>query len=392
MALAGVRVIEMAGLAPGPFAGLILADQGAEVIRVDRPTPMSTDILCRGKRSIAIDSKNPAGNALLKQLIASADVLIDPFRPGVMERLGLGPEVFLGSETQQGLNTRLVYARIVGFPRTGPHKDMAGHDINYLALSGVLAMLDGPEKPTFPLNILADFAGGGLTCAMGILFALLERHKSGKGQVVNTDMVSGARYNASFPLLHKAIPEHSPMFRGPRGQNLLDGGSPFYAVYTCQDGRWMSVGCLEPQFFEVFIEKFVKAVPSPETLAEGWMPSPAMQQDRKQWPQLWKFLTQGFLRKPRDFWTTVFDKTDACAVPVLSPEEAASLALQTYGSPLPIAHPPISSKDPFPPAPETPTVILPGQDTEEVLSAFGMSPQELRTLQASGAFGKSAKL
>ncbi|KAG6819727.1 hypothetical protein H0H93_009250 [Arthromyces matolae] len=177
-----------AGLAPGPFAGLILADNGADVIRVDKPDSTSSDVLCRGKRSIAINPKVPSGRDVLLKMISSADIVIDPFRPGVMERLGLGPEVFLGGKGHAGLNPRLIYGRIAGFPRTGPHKDMAGHDINYIALSGALAMLPGIDKPSFPLNLLADFAGGGMACVLGILLALIERGKSGRGQVVDTDM------------------------------------------------------------------------------------------------------------------------------------------------------------------------------------------------------------
>ncbi|KAF8962787.1 CoA-transferase family III domain-containing protein [Flammula alnicola] len=225
MALAGLKVIEFAGLAPGPFAGLILADNGASVTRIDRPSATSSDVLCRGKRSIVIDSKLPSGRKLLEEMISSADVLIDPFRPGVLERLGLGPELFLGDGSdgrRKGLNEKLIYARIVGFPRIGPYKDMAGHDINYLALSGVLAMLPGADKPTFPLNIAADFAGGGVMCAVGILLALMERGRTGRGQVVNTDMVSGTRYISSFPLIQSYL--GSGMLGGPRGRTSWTEG------------------------------------------------------------------------------------------------------------------------------------------------------------------------
>lgn len=189
MALAGLRVVEFAGLAPAPFAGLILADNGASVARIDKPSSVSQDVLCRGKRSIAINLKIPSGLETVKKLLSNADVVIEPFRPGVMEKLGLGPRVFHGNGKHKGLNEKLIYARMSGFPRSGRHKAMAGHDVNYVALSGVLSILPGHGKPNFPLNILADLAGGGLLCALLILLALIEREKIGRGQVVNADMV-----------------------------------------------------------------------------------------------------------------------------------------------------------------------------------------------------------
>ncbi|KAJ6505939.1 CoA-transferase family III domain-containing protein [Mycena vulgaris] len=386
MALSGLKVIEFAGLAPGPFAGLILADNGASVIRIDRPSAVSSDVLCRGKKSAAINPKIPSGKAALIRLVASADILIDPFRPGVMERLGLGPEIFLGSGGSPGLNEKLIYARMVGFPRTGPHKDMAGHDINYLALSGVLSMLPGTaDKPSFPLNLLADFAGGGLTCALGILLALIERGKSGRGQVVDADMVSGTRYLASFPLLGLFAPS-SPMFDGARGSRLLDGGAPFYDVYICQDGRWMSVGCLEPAFFKTFLEGFVKAVPPGFTL-DGWTPTVDVQFDREEWPKLKEYLTKGFATNGRDYWARVFHGTDACTLPVLTTEEAA--ALDSSSSPFPVAHPRIIT-----PRPESPKVVgleslalRPGQHTREILTDLGLNGVQLEEMVREGAIG-----
>ncbi|KAJ7637698.1 CoA-transferase family III domain-containing protein [Mycena polygramma] len=388
MALSGIKVIEVAfgiargqpfaGLAPGPFAGLILADNGASVIRIDRPSAPSADILCRGKKSAAINPKVPSGKAALLKLVASADILIDPFRPGVMERLGLGPEVFLGNGASPGLNEKLIYARMVG----------PGHDINYLALSGVLSILPGTaDKPGFPINLLADFAGGGLTCAMGILLALVERGKSGRGQVVDTNMVSGTRYLSSFPLLGLLSPKSS-MHGGTRGSRLLDGGSPFYNVYTCQDGRWMSVGCLEPAFFKAFLEGFVKAF------------------NQKEWPKLKEYLTKGFATQGRDYWAKVFHGqfsqlisivrglsyphslgTDACALPVLTTEEAA--ALDASSSPIPVPHPRIVSQ-----SCEIPQHIAsndfalpPGQHTREVLTELGLDHVQLERLERDGAIG-----
>ncbi|KAF9048418.1 CoA-transferase family III domain-containing protein [Panaeolus papilionaceus] len=390
MALAGLKVIEFAGLAPGPFAGLVLADNGASVTRIDRPNGASTDVLCRGKQSIVVDSKLPSGRKLLQEMIASADVLIDPFRPGVLERLGLGPEVFLGDGKQKGLNEKLIYARIVGFPRTGPHKDMAGHDINYLALSGILAMLPGSEdKPVMPLNLLADFAGGGIMCAVGILLALIQRGGSGKGQIVNADMVSGTRYISSFPLIHSHM--RSGLMGGPRGQNMLDGGAPFYNIYTCQDGGWMSVGCLEPQFFKIFIDLFNKSLPTDFDPLDGWRPSASTQFEREKWPKLVTYLTAGFKTNTRDYWTKVFHATDACTLPILTPQEAGD---QT--SHIPRFHPQVSHQqnDGQQSSDADSIIIQPGAHTDRVLKDFGISAQQIQRLTTEGVFGRrgSSKL
>jgi len=386
MALTSLKVIEFAGFAPGPFAGLILADNGASVTRIDRPNSTFNDVLCRGKRSIIIDSKLPNGRKLLEEMICAADVVIDPYRPGVLERLGLGPEVFLGDGRRKGLNEKLIYARLVGFPRTGPHKDMAGHDINYLALSGILALLPGSsDKPTFPLNLLADFAGGAIMCAVGILLALIDRGNTGRGQVVNTDMVTGTRYISSFPLIHDYISTTKP-----RLSTLLGGGAPFYNVYACEDGGWMSVGCLEPEFFKTFITIFMKTLPpdfDPHT--NGWKPSPEIQFKRDQWPKLAEYITKGFLTSPRDFWASVFHKTDACAVPVLTPKEAGKMT-----SNIPIFHPQVSKQsiagqylDP------KSLVIQPGLHTDAVLQDFGFDARWIKQLKDEGVLGRvSSKL
>ncbi|KAL0064813.1 hypothetical protein AAF712_008210 [Marasmius tenuissimus] len=379
MALKGIKVVEFAGLAPGPFAGLILADNGADVIRIDRPGSVSVDSLCRGKRSIAINPKVAAGRETLKKIIASSDVLIDPYRPGVLERLGLGPEVFLGKNGKGGLNERLIYARMSGFPRTGRQKDMAGHDINYLASSGVLSMLPGLEdRPSFPLNLLADFAGGGLTCASGILLALLARYQTGKGQVVNTDMVQGVRYLSSFPLILKQIPAAST-FAGKRGSNLLDGGAPFYNIYPCKDEECMSVGCLEPQFFRAFIEGFVKALPGDFRQNYGWDPTPETQNKHEEWPRLKDYMEKGFKTRNRDEWAQTFHETDACCVPVLSPQEAVER--ESFPA-IPTPHPHIiGASDPVQPS-SSPDISLleSGQHTDEILREFGVSDSERKEL------------
>ncbi|KAF5375593.1 hypothetical protein D9757_008505 [Collybiopsis confluens] len=392
MALNGIKVVEFGGQAPVPFAGLVLQDYGATVIRVDKPSSSSSDILSRGKRSVAINPKVPSGLEVLKKLIASSDILIDPFRPGVMERLGLGPEVFLGKTGKPGLNQKLIYARIAGFPRIGPYKDMAGHDINYIALSGALAMLPGPnERPGFPLNLLADFAGGGLICALGILLALFERQSTGSGQVVDIDMVSGARYVSSFPLMHRLY-QSTSLFSGKPGTNLLDGGAPFYNVYTCKDGGFMSLGCLEPQFFKTFIEHFVEALPNDSKQRFGWTPDPSVQFDRDQWPKLKQYLEFGFKTRTRNEWEATFMGTDACAIPVLTPEEAKHL--EPSGQLYPSPHPKIASQSQQSPSPQSnELLLLTGKHNEEILRELGLTNDECLKLIRDGAMeGVKSKL
>ncbi|TCD61072.1 hypothetical protein EIP91_009056 [Steccherinum ochraceum] len=413
--LSGIRVVEFAGLAPGPFAGLILADWGADVIRIDRPPSSSSvtaevppDVLARDKRSIAVDPKVPSGLAVIKRLVSTADVLIEPFRPGVMERLGLGPEVFLGGKdsSERGLNEKLVYARLVGFSRTGSHKDIAGHDLNYLALSGVLSLLPGrPDQPSFPLNLLADFAGGGLMCAFGVLLALYERSRSSRGQVVDTDMVSATRYISSFALINSFTASTTPSLptqsvsgkdASSRMQNLLDGGAPFYAIYTCTDGKCFSVACLEPRFYKVFLEAFLAALPS-EYKSE-WVPTLVRQHRREEWSRLREFLERGFRLYDRAHWTKVFQGKDACAVPVLTPHEA-SILMESDASPPP--HPRLTRTPAksLPAIPATATAarysLQPGADTEVILNELGYSDKEQELLARDGALGRlhcSAKL
>ncbi|GJE88435.1 CoA transferase [Phanerochaete sordida] len=412
MALDGVRVIEFAGLAPGPFAGLILADWGADVVRLDRVGAPSPDTLARHKRSVALDTKSAAGVALARRLIARADVLIDPFRPGVMERMGLGPDVFLGDG---GLNRRLVFARLAGFAPKGPHRDMAGHDINYLALSGVLSMLPGTQdKPSFPLNLLADFGGGGMTCALGILLALIERSRSGLGQVISTDMVSGTRYLSTFPLssalapplpgpslfrvpsFPRSLPASAPDAT-PRMQHTLDGGAPFYNVYTCADDRWMSVGCLEPRFYAAFLERFLAALPENYVKENfgGWAPTLEQQFDREgEWPRLRRLFEDGFRMYGRDRWAKVFHGSDACAVPVLSPAEAGVLASneEDRDGAAPAPHPLLSRTPARETAParglEHRSLLAPGAHTVEVLrQVLSLDDKEIEELRRNNVIG-----
>ncbi|KAI6782952.1 Isopenicillin N epimerase component-like protein [Emericellopsis cladophorae] len=311
--LTGIKVLEFAGLAPGPFAGMLLADAGASVLRIDRaipdkthhpshPPPPTGDLLVRHKTSVAVNLKDPAGVALVKRLAAQSDVLIDPFRPGVLEKLGLGPDVLLA------LHPGLIYGRMTGFRRDGRYKDMAGHDINYLAVSGALDLLgrDG-EKPHPPWNILADFAGGGAMLFQGVLLALAARHASGRGQVVEANMVDGASYLATFPRMALK----TPFGDKGRGRNMLDGGCPWYDTYETKDGGYMSVGALEPHFFAILMKGLGLD-------GQGWEESRV---DESRWPELKALYERTFRSKTRREWEDIFDGTDACCTPVLGYHE-----------------------------------------------------------------------
>ncbi|CAJ2508200.1 Uu.00g093860.m01.CDS01 [Anthostomella pinea] len=333
--LQDLKVLEFAGLAPGPFAGMLLADAGASVLRIDRaipgqthqthpkdsstsnpnphspsspppPPPPTPDMLARHKSSIAVDLKSPRGTSLIRTLAREADVLIDPFRPGVLEKLGLGPSVLCA----ENANPRLIYARMTGFRRDGRYAAMAGHDINYLAVSGVLSLLgtaDPSEPPRPPWNILADFAGGGAVLVQGIMMALLARDRpggnGGRGQVVEANMVDGSSYLATFPRMALK----TPLGAGPRGTNLLDGGAPFYSAYTTRDNKYVAVGALEPQFFALLIKGLGLE-------GHGWE---AKQNDRACWAEMRRVFAAGFAGRTRGEWEGVFDGTDACVTPVL---------------------------------------------------------------------------
>ncbi|KAL9054659.1 MAG: hypothetical protein Q9162_004025 [Coniocarpon cinnabarinum] len=307
--LQSLRVLELAGLAPVPFTGMLLADAGASVLRVDRPRhsphpPRPTsDQLTRRKSSIALDLKKPASLAILRDLIVKADVLIDPYRPGVLEKLGLGPADL------HCLNPRLIIARVTGFRRSGKYAGMAGHDINYLAVSGVLSLLgERDQRPLPPGNVLADFAGGGHVAFTGILLALLHRGQSGHGQVVEANMVDGVSYLATFPRLNLK----TPLWSGNRGTNALDGGAPYYDCYQTADSKWVSVGALEPQFFRELVKKLGMQ-------EEEW--PEARRLDWRNWNTLRSALKSRFRRRTRKQWEDIFDGSDACVAPVLGHEE-----------------------------------------------------------------------
>ncbi|KAL8649318.1 MAG: hypothetical protein Q9210_004470 [Variospora velana] len=316
--LEGMRVVELAGLAPAPFASLLLADYGASTLRVDRPhphahsstsPPPTLDFLTRRKSSIAVGLKSPGGIALLRSILRTVDVLIDPFRPGVLESLSLSPEVLLES------NPRLIIARLTGFRRDGPYASMAGHDINYLAVAGILSQLGRSREPPYaPANILADFAGGGLMCAFGILLALFERTKSGKGQVVENSMVDGASYLGSM----MRYARKTRWWDQPRGHNFLDGGCPWYDVYECKDGRFMAVGALEPRFFRQLTKGL--GLDGEDLLVA--------RDDRARWPGIRDRFRRRFRERPRWEWEDVFAGSDACCTPVLDQQELEEAAYE----------------------------------------------------------------
>jgi len=369
-ALEGIRVVEMAGLAPVPYCGMILADFGADVVRVDRVGSRSADFLARGKRSVAVDLKKPEGVETVLRLADKADVLIEPFRPGVMERLGLGPEV------AQGRNPKLVYGRLTGFGQQGPYASMAGHDINYIATSGVLSTIGRKgEKPLAPINLVGDFAGGGMLCAMGIAFALLERAKSGKGQIVDAAMVDGAAHLATFLFKFRAC----GAWNDERGTNLLDSGSPFYDTYETADGGHMAVGALEPQFYAALLQGL--------GLADADLPA---QMDRSGWPTLRQRFTEVFKSKTRDQWTAIFDGTDACTTPVLGLGEAAEHPHNAARDTLVVASDGHTEPAPAPRLSRTPGKAgdkrpEAGEHTREVLADFGFSDTEIEALEAAKA-------
>lgn len=323
--LAGLKVIEMPAIGPVPFCGMLLADLGADVLRIDRtgevdlgvPVEPKYELLGRGKRSLALDLKDPKGIALVLDLFAKADVMLEGFRPGVMERLGLGPDV------AQQRNPKLVYGRMTGWGQEGPLAKAAGHDINYIALTGALHAIGGAaDKPVPPLNLVGDFGGGSLYLAMGVLAALYERQQSGKGQVVDAAMVDGA---ASLMTLFYGL-KGAGLWSDQRGTNMLDSGAPWYDTYECKDGGYVAIGSIEGKFYAELIEKLGL---DPKTLPK--------QHDRKRWPSLRAAIAATFRTKTRDEWCAIMEGGDICFAPVLSLEEAPNhshmAARQTFLAP-----------------------------------------------------------
>lgn len=376
--LRGVRVVEMASLAPGPFAGLMLSDLGADVVRVDRMEGLgqgsSTAVLGRGRRSVAVDLKQPAGPDVVLRLVQRADILIEGFRPQVMERLGLGPDRCLA------VNPSLVYGRMTGYGQDGPMAGAAGHDINYISVGGALGRIGrAGHPPTPPLNLVGDFGGGGMLLAFGLVCGLLEARATGRGQVIDAAMVDGSALLMA------------PFFAGltgggdgrpyERGSTMLDSGAPFYDAYETADGRWLSVGAIEPKFYAALLAGMGLADLDPQD-----------QMDQDQWPKTKEIFRSVFLTRTRDDWCTIFEGTDACVTPVLDLEEvpgyphnaARGLTVDVAGGAQPAPAPrfSVTPGQVRGPAPRV------GQHTDEVLVEWAkMSPSEVEVLRKAGAVG-----
>lgn len=370
--LEGKKIIEIAGIGPGPFCAMVLSDLGAEVIRVDRvsavpnefPATPGVDLLNRGRKSVAFDLKNQDGIKALLRLVEEADAFIEGFRPGVAERLGIGPEVCLER------NPRLVYGRMTGWGQTGPYSNMAGHDINYIALSGVLGTIGREgEPPVPPVNLVGDFGGGGMLLALGICAAFVEVQTSGKGQVVDAAMTDGSALLAT--MIHTFL---SMGVWGDRGTNMLDTGAPFYDVYECADGEYISLGSIEPQFYAELLRI--------TGLDQEELPK---QMDRSQWPKMKLKIAETIRSKTRDQWVELMEGTDVCFAPVLSPSEACAhphnVERETF-----VEVGGVKQPAPAPRFSRTPGVIdgpppHPGEHTEEVLSSWGFSENEIQNLR-----------
>jgi alpha-methylacyl-CoA racemase len=379
--LQGVRVIELVGIGPGPFAGTLLSDMGAEVVRVERAElatgseqPSGFVFDARGRRDITIDLKHPEGVATVLRMVESADALIEGYRPGVTERLGLGPDDCLAR------NPRLVYGRMTGWGQDGPLAEVAGHDINYISLAGALAHFGRKDAPpTFPLNLIGDYGGGGMFLAFGVVCGILEARGSGQGQVVDAAMVDGAAYLMGPMWGLRGMGD----FAEERGTNLLDSGAPFYDVYETADGEWISIGSLEPQFYALLVEH--------TGLEHADLPA---QGDRRGWPLLRERLTEIFGSKTRAEWVALLEGTDVCFAPVLPMSEAKDhphvAARRTI-----VEHDGMDQPAPTPRFSRTAPEIqgparLPGQDSVAVLADWGFTPDEAAALFAAGAVTRRA--
>jgi alpha-methylacyl-CoA racemase len=377
--LTGFKVIELAGIGPGPFCAMLLADMGADVVRVDRaqsvrgpaPAGAAKDVSMRGKRSVAIDLKHPDGVATLLDLVEHADALLEGFRPGVMERLGIGPDECLAR------NPKLVYGRMTGWGQDGPYAPWSGHDINYISLAGCLAHIGRHgEGPVPPLNLVGDFGGGGMFLAFGVVCGMLEAQHSGKGQVVDAAMVDGS---ATLMAMFWGMYQSGVWDGDTRGANLLDTGSHFYDAYECADGKHISIGSIEPQFYAELLRL--------TGLADD--PDFAKQMDKSQWPELKARITEVFKSKTRDEWCALMEHTDVCFAPVLTMAEAAD-------HPHNVARQMIIERDGLKqpaPAPRFSRTVAeiarspqhPGQGTRDALEDWGIAKDRIDELVESGA-------
>jgi alpha-methylacyl-CoA racemase len=376
--LEGVKVIELAGIGPGPFCAMMLSDMGAEVIRVERsaavapgdPSNPPKDVLARGRRSIGVDLKNPDGLETVMKLVEQADILMEGFRPGVTERLGLGPEDCLAR------NPKIVYGRMTGWGQEGPYASAAGHDINYIALAGALAPIGrNGEAPLPPLNLVGDFGGGGMYLAFGLVCGLFESRHSGKGQVVDTAMVDGAASLMNMFWGMKAM----GVWNDERGTNMLDTGSHFYDVYECSDGEYISIGSIEPQFYSELLR--LSGLGAQEGLAG--------QNDRGEWPAMKQRVSDLFRTKTRDEWSSLMEHSDVCFAPVLSMDEATQhphnvergtfieVGGMTQAAPAPrFSRTTVDVQGP---------ASHPGANTDEVLADYGFDAGTIAKLRDVGA-------
>jgi alpha-methylacyl-CoA racemase len=376
-ALSGIRVVEMAGIGPAPFGGMLLADMGADVLRVDRvapadlgiPIPARYDLLNRNKRSVAVDLKSPAGRDTVLRLVAEADILIEGFRPGVMERLGLGPEPCLAA------NPKLVYGRMTGWGQAGPLSQAAGHDINYLAITGALHAIGRAEGgPVVPLNLVGDFGGGALYLAMGLLAALLSARTTGIGQVVDAAISDGV---ANLLTMHYGY-RQAGQWSTQRSANLTDGGAPFYDVYLTKDERYIAVGAVEEKFYLDLLKRL--GLSAAELAA---------QHDRANWPTIRARLGEIFRTRTRDEWCALLEGTDACFAGVFDMDECVrhphNQARFTH-----VEFDGVLNPAPAPRFSATPSKLrkappAPGEDTAEALRDWRFSPDEIESLKAAGA-------
>ena len=371
--LKGLKIIEMAGIGPGPFCGMVLADLGAEIIRVDRASAIGTgskqDPSNRGKKSIAVDLKAKEGVEVVLKLVETADAIFEGFRPGVMERLGIGPEVCMAR------NDRIVFGRMTGWGQEGPLANAAGHDINYISLSGALAAIGRPGSPPVPpLNLIGDFGGGGMLLALGLVAALLESKESKKGQVVDAAMTDGSAL--LMTMIYSM--QSSGMWKTTMGSNLLDGGSHFYDTYECKDGKFISIGSIEPQFYALLCQ-----------IAELDEKVFSKQMSRDLWPEQKEEIKKIFVKKTRDEWCELMEGTDVCFAPVLDMSEAPQhphnkerkTFIDLEGVTQPAPAPRFSRTEPE--VVSSPSIV--GEHTNEVLSSIGLSEEDISTLKTSGA-------
>lgn len=369
--LTGLKIIEFAGIGPGPFCGMLLSDLGADVVRIDRKGQgrgSPSDITARGRRSVGLDLKNPAAIETCLKLFETADVVFEGFRPGVMERLGLGPDVALKR------NPRLVYGRMTGWGQFGPYAQAAGHDMNYIAITGALHAIGTEDKPVPPLNLVGDFGGGALYLAFGILAGVIQARETGTGQVIDCAMSDGAASLMAMFYGFKA----SGAWTERRRSNLLDGGAHFYDTYQCSDGKWVSIGSIEPQFYALLLEKTGISDPAFKS-----------QMDRGAWPDLKAKLAAVIATKTRDEWCALMEATDVCFAPVLdldeAPGHAHNVARQTFVEVAGVTQPaPAPRFSRTPGAIQGPPPAI-GAHDQEALKDWGFSESEISALKAGGA-------